>query len=890
MKTKRILAMLLAVLMLASALSGCGGKSTPAEPVQSTEAPPAAEEAAPAEPAAEEAPAGEAEYGLPREDGCNQLTLYWTYPGGDYSACDVWVWYPGGEGHGELFHPCDYGAKIVLNVPQNVSEVGFIVRRDCSEPGGKSWGSATKDFDGDRFAVITGADTVIYLKPGDPMQYTSEDGGVTLNAIRIFTMAGIVSGTEIRYSVSPAVKLTSLDEVSVYREGERVEIAALSNLGKEEGSGIITLAGEIDLGSNYTVEIEGYGSAPAVPIDIFDSEYFIENFIYDGDDLGAVIDGDNTVFKVWAPTASAVVLNLFEAGDGGEAFANVPMERGEKGVWSLTYPCGHGTYYTYSVTTSLGTQEAVDPYARSAGVNGNRGMVLDLRATDPEGFRSSGWYRNISSYEEAVIWEVHVRDFSNTIASSRWPGKYLAFTETGLTNSAGVAVGVDYLKDLGITHVHLQPVYDYATVDESSDKAQFNWGYDPKNYNVPEGSYATDPYDGAVRVNEFKQMVQSLHENGIGVVMDVVYNHTYSLDSNLNRIVPYYYYRFAEDGNPSNGSGCGNETASERAMYRKYIVDSVVYWATEYKVDGFRFDLMALHDVDTMQAVESALHAVNPKALIYGEGWTGGTTPLGSRRQASQANIAKVVATNGGIGAVAVFNDAIRDGLKGSVFDLKNAGYINGKAGKSSAGKVLFGIVGGQKTSGVNWQVDNAMVINYMSSHDNHTLWDKLHGTCPNASEEELLAMQRLGAGIVMISKGTPFFLAGEEMLRTKGGDGNSYASSDAVNNLDWEALVPGSAAYEMSRYYADLIALRTSHDFFTKADVSAEILDDGASIAVRWMKNGKLVAYAVINPGTEPLPTDLPAGTWKVLLGSEDAKVSGSAEVPARGILLVEK
>ena len=878
MKKKRLLCLALALLMLLGLLAGCGE----AKPTEKTQEPAPAESAAPA--AVTPDPN---EYSLPLEAGCRQLTLYWKSPNGSYDNCDVWVWYPGKDGHGELFHPCAYGAKVVLNVPEEVEEVGFIVRRDCSEPGGSSWGEATKDFADDRFAVLTGSSTVIYLKSGDGMQYISKDGGTTLEALRSFKMAGIISPTEIRYTVSPAVRLTSMSQVRVLDGDRTLMVVGLSSLNNEVVTGTIILAESVDLSHNYTVEIEGYGSAPAVPTEIFDSQEFVDSYVYDGDDLGAVIDGEKTVFKLWAPTANAVTLRLFEKGDGGAPFAELAMTKGDKGVWTGEYACGHGTYYTYLVTTCLGTQEAVDPYARSAGVNGERGMVVDLASTDPEGFRELGWYDGLSSYADAVIWEVHVRDFSNTIASSAYRGKYLAFTETGLTNAAGVPVGVDYLKDLGITHVHLQPVYDYATVNEASDAAQFNWGYDPKNYNVPEGSYATDPYDGAVRVNEFKQMVQGLHENGIGVVMDVVYNHTYSLDSNLNRIVPYYYYRFNADGSPSNGSGCGNETASERAMFRKYMVDSVCYWASEYQIDGFRFDLMALHDVETMQQIESALHAINPQALIYGEGWTGGTSALRDKQQANQANNRQIVASEGAIGAVAVFNDAIRDGLKGSVFDKKDAGFINGKANKSTATKVIFGLVGGAKTSGVSWRVDDAMVINYMSSHDNHTLWDKLHMTCPGASEEELLAMQRLGASAVMLSKGTPFFLAGEEMLRTKNGDGNSYASSDAVNNLDWESLVPGSAAYEMSRFYRELIALRRGNAFLTDADVEAELLD-GNVIAVYWRQNGKLVACAFFNPNDTAVTETLPSGRWTALLGASGT-LQNSVSVEARGVLLVK-
>ena len=812
--------------------------------------------------------------------GTRQLTLYWTSPDADYEKCDVWIWFPGKDGSGHLFEPCDYGVRTSVEVPEGVDEVGFIVRRDCSAPGGSSWGSATKDVEEDRFAVLTGSLTEIFLQPGDSMQYTSPDGGKTLNPVRMFKLAGIISPSEIRYAISPAVRLEKMDAVHVRLDGEEIAVESLSSLGNKVNNGIIALSEPLDLSRTYTVEIDGYGEVAAVPTGLFDSAEFVENYTYDGDDLGAVIQDGKTVFKVWAPTASAVVLNLFEAGDGVDAYDSVPMVPGEKGVWSAEAACGHGTYYTYSVTTAAGTQEAVDPYARTTGVNGDRGMVTDLRQTDPEGFRNDSFDSGLKSYEDAVIWEVHVRDFSNRLASSAWPGKYLAFTETGLTNASGLPAGVDYLKQLGVTHIHLQPVYDYATVDESSSAPQFNWGYDPKNYNAPEGSYSTDPYRGEVRVREFKQMVQGLHASGLGVVMDVVYNHTYSLDSNLNRIVPYYYYRFTADGSAANGSGCGNETASERIMCRKYIVDSVRYWAEEYKLDGFRFDLMALHDVETMQAVEEAVHAVNPKALIYGEGWTGGTSPLHDNFRASQANIKNIAASGDGIGAVAVFNDAIRDGLKGSVFDPKDTGYANGTASKFNADKIIFGLQGGLRGKALPWGVKNAMVINYVSSHDNHTLWDKLLLSCPDAPEAERLAMNRLCAATVMLSRGTPFFLAGEEMLRTKGGDSNSYNSSDEVNNLDWDSLAPDSPQLAMSEYYRGLIALRRENAFLTSGDVPECELLPGNVLGVSWFRDGAAVAFALINPGTVPAETKIPDGwnSCRVLLQEDSVLPEGLA------------
>ena len=838
--------------------------------------------------------AGAEEYTLPMEEGKNQIIFYWDADGANLDNCDMWIWFPNADGRGYLFQPCEYGAKVALNVPADVDKVGFIVRRDCSEPGGTSWGSATKDFDGDRFANITGEVTEVYLKSADGHQYLSRDGGKTLYEELTFTLAAISGMNEIQYFINPAARLESMDQVRVTEGDRKLEVTGLSSLNNNVVTGRITLAEELDLSKIYTVEIEGYGAKDAVPTKVFDSPAFKERYTYEGDDLGAVLTETGTRFKVWAPTANRVQLKLYEAGNGGDAFETIDMERGEQGVWSAETATGAGTYYTYLVNTSAGEQEAVDPYARAVGVNGDRGMVADLDATDPEGFAGDRYYDGINAYNEAVIWEVHVRDFSNKLASSQYPGKYLAFTEKGLKNSSGEAAGIDYLADLGVTHVHLQPVYDFATVDESKEGTGFNWGYDPKNYNAPEGSYSTDPFHGEVRIKEFKQMVQALHENGMGVVMDVVYNHTYSADSCLNRIVPYYYYRYDGMGKLSNGSGCGNETASERPMMRKYIVDSVRYWAEEYHVDGFRFDLMALHDTDTMQAVEQAVHAVNPKAIIYGEGWTGGTTPLMEPLRASQANIRKVTASEGAIGAVSVFNDSIRDGLKGSVFDAKEKGYVSGKVSKGNAENVIFGLTGGIKSKAVSWYVKNNGVINYMSCHDNHTLFDRLLSSNPDDSLEARLRMNRFGISIIMIGRGTPFFLAGEELLRTKNGDSNSYNSGDEVNNIRWDELAAGTDTMAMRDFYRSLIAMRKANPFLTKAELTCTVGRENA-IEVLYTEDEKAVAYALVNPSGSTFTQALPEGNWTVLMQNETVSpeggetVSGSVQVEGRSVLLVK-
>ena len=711
-------------------------------------------------------------------------------------------------------------------------------------------------------------------------------------AATVINFAEITSFTTIKYNLPASTRIESLDQIKVYKNGEAVEVLSCSTLGNKVNHGVITLADKVDLGAVYTLELAGFDSKLVVPTKIFDSEEFVTGYTYDGDDLGAVIQGDgSTTFKVWAPTASNVVLNLFTAGNGVKAYQNLEMTKGEKGVWELNVPAtGHGTYYTYSVTTAMGTQEAVDPYAKACGVNGDRGMVINLALTDP-----SNWDRDqvvtLEKYSDATIWEVHVRDFSNTMENSQYRGKYLAFTERGLKNSAGISIGVDYLLDLGVSHLHILPMYDYASVDETNPT--FNWGYDPENSNCLEGSYSTDPYNGEVRVLEFKQMVQSLHGDGLGVIMDVVYNHTFDANSNLNKVVPYYYYRYDSKGANTSASGCGNDTASERYMYRKYMVDSVSYLASEYHLDGFRFDLMGLHDVETMQAIERAVHAINPNAIIYGEAWdmAGGTTDAAMM---TQRNASLVVATEGAAGAVAVFNDTTRDGLKGSVWDAVPQGFINGKPG-ANVSAVKFGMAGAA-ISGAAWTVKNANVVNYMSCHDNMTLWDILTASCPEESVESLMARNRLGIGIILTAQGTTFWQAGEEMLRTKpdgkgGYDHNSYKSSDAVNNIDWSVLDGESRQYMTMLYYKGLIEMRKTFDIFTDTTTTVITSDlGGGAIAVSIDDHKGGYAVIIINPGNTELKYTL-NGEWNLVGDSDRAgsaiisKDSGEITVDSIGI-----
>ena len=872
----------------------------------------------------------EGEYDIETPEGYKKVTFYWVNPmfssWADYENCDIWIWYDDVDGKGYLMEQCSYGAKVVINVPESVTEVGFIVRKECSEPGGTSWGQALKDGGDDRFAILTGKETYIFLINGDTNQYASDDGE-KLVQIKKFNVAGIKDFHTIKYNINPAKKIENYQQISVWEGDKKLTVLRVNTMGKSTNQGMITVAETLELNKIYTVKIEGFEPLNAVPMEIFDTPQFGEMYNYDGNDLGSTINADgSTTFKVWAPTASTVVLDLYEKGNefdennnpipgtAKDAKQNIEMTLGDKGVWSVTVPeIGHGTYYTYTVTTAAGTETATDPYGRAAGLNGNRTMVVDLDLTNPAGWDDTnydptkGGTVNFDSYSDAFIWEVHVRDFSNMLDASQYKGKYLAFTETGLKNEHGVSVGVDYLVNLGVTHIHLLPVYDYATVKEENPDSGFNWGYDPKNYNVPEGSYSTDPYKGEVRVKEYKQMVQALHEAGIGVIMDVVYNHTFSAtDSSFHRIVPYYYYRYNSNGSNMNASGCGNDTASERYMYRKFMVDSVTYWISEYNLDGFRFDLMGLHDVETMKQVEAAVHAVNPNAIIYGEGWTMGSTTDGSA-QANQSNISQITATNNAIGSVAVFNDNMRNGLKGnSGFGTITSGILNGSANGENLNKVLFSIMGGMANGG-GWKVSNAMVINYMSAHDNLALWDQLTLTMGGSTTAKAKA-NRLGAAILFISKGTPFVQAGEEFLRTKpfydkeGNlvpgeyDENSYSSCDETNNLKWNTLKVGSEEYKMSQYYAGLVAMRKAYPIFSDVatNIQAEQLGN-CGYAITY-KLGDQQAVVLFNASSSSVSYNL-SGSWKLVADIDRAGSAtlathngGNVSVPAGGILIYVK
>lgn len=616
--------------------------------------------------------------------------------------------------------------------------------------------------------------------------------------------------------------------------------------------------------------------------------------VYTGNDLGAVYSPKMTRFKVWAPEAESVKLNLYKQGEGDNLIDQHIMKKSANGtyVFEKQGDC-NGIYYTYTVVNHGEEQEAVDPYTKAAGVNGQRGMVINLAKTNPQGFELDG-YRNPEHITDAIIYEGSVRDFTMDESSGVFHnGKFLGLTEANTTNHFGEATALDYISGLGVTHVQILPAFDFETVDEKNQKAQYNWGYDPDNYNVPEGSYAVSPYDGAVRIQEMKQMVLALHSRGIGVIMDVVFNHTYRRDdSNLQKIVPGYYYRSDETGY-TNGSGCGNEVASDRPMVQKLIVDSLIYWAKEYHIDGFRFDLMGVLDIDTMNVIAERLKEIRPDIYLYGEGWNGGPSSLAEEKRAFKASAKKMP----GIG---MFNDDIRDTIKGSVFYDDHLGFVNGGTHLENA--LRYGITGAVAHPQVDydaygskpWAKEPGQSINYVSCHDNYTLWDKLSVSCPEASEEKKKAMNRLCAAIVFTSQGVPFIQAGEEFLRSKplpekkGFAENSYNMPDAVNSIKWDNI---HEYPDMIAYYKGLMALRKAHPVFrmqSEAEMTQNLcfLSDTPENVVAYLLKGKGAddtpenILVIFNGNDEEILYNLPEGKWKILVDDKTAGVDGKKNI----------
>ena len=614
--------------------------------------------------------------------------------------------------------------------------------------------------------------------------------------------------------------------------------------------------------------------------------------VYKGSDLGLTYSQKASTFKIWAPTATAAKLNVYKSDMGGTASRSIQMSSGENGIWLITLPENlKNNYYTFQVfIDNVWSEEVVDPYAKACGTNGLRAQVVDLNETNPIGWAKdrSPNFSTSNKQTDAIIYELHVRDASIHESSGiKNKGKFLGLAELGTKNSAGQFTGLSHIKELGVTHIHLLPFYDYNSVDETKAATQYNWGYDPVHYNIPEGSYSTNPSDGKVRIKELKELIKTMHSNGLRIIMDVVYNHTaLTKNSNFNILVPNYYYRKRADGSFSDASGCGNETASDQAMFRKFMIESVVYWVKEYHIDGFRFDLMGVHDIETMNLISDTLHKLKPSIVLYGEGWTSGGSTLPEEKRAIKKNAAQL---NG----IAVFSDDMRDGIKGSVFNINDSGFATGNIGNSES--VKFGIVAAGNHPQINYNQVNyskapyttgpAGLINYADCHDNNILWDKIELSFKDASIIERTKMHELAYAIVLTAQGASFLHAGTEFLRTKNGVENSFDKGDIVNGINWDLKTKNIGTYQ---FIKNVIKIRRTHPAFRMqsaqqianhlrfennqpAGIIAYTIN-GAAVGDTWKK-----IWVAYNGSQTSQTLTLPKGSWKIGLSGKGSSKMGN-------------
>ncbi|MBU3114211.1 type I pullulanase [Clostridium lacusfryxellense] len=796
---------------------------------------------------------------------------------------NLWVW--SDEKNGKQFNTTRkdaFGQVFEGQLEGQLAKVGFIVRtsKGDKDTGENRYIEKFKDGVGE-----------IWIKEGDSKIYTSAadatskkvvvNGENNLEEPGKFVVAKLddLNMISIVTNLSFPLIYEDHDPIEVRSNGKLLEIKKLTNDEVEDGITIaakIELSENVELGQRLTISKRGFTEKEIVLGDVMGSSGFEKMFNYDGNDLGNTYSTSKTSFRVWAPTANEVKVVTYAKWDDKTGIES-NMEKSEKGTWA--YDLGgdqNGTFYTYKVNVGGIWNEAVDPYARSVSANGDKGAIINLKETNPEKW-NPGEKPTFSNLNDAILYELHVRDFSiDKNSGMKNKGKFLALTETGTTGTDGSITGIDYIKDLGITHVELMPISDYASVNETDIKPQFNWGYNPKNYNAPEGSYSTDPYNPISRVKELKQAVQSLHTAGLRVTMDVVYSHMYSSnDSNFNKIVPGYYYKYNEDGTDSNESGYGNTIASENSMARKFIVDSVAYWAKEYNIDGFRFDLMNLIDIKTMNEVRKKLDSINPSIIIIGDG-SDNRTQLSEDTQATQKNTSKMT-------GIAHFNSLIRNAISGNVFEAKTKGFVNGKTNVET--DIKKGIVGGIDYSSTikTWEkVEPAQSINYAESHSDNTLWDKLLLTNPGDSAAVRLKMHKMADSMILTSQGITSFQAGQEFLRTKGGNSNSYKESDSVNQIDWTRK---SQNIDTVNYFKGLIALRKAHPAFRMT--SAEMIKKNLNfliapenvVAYEIDHNANMDTWANIviafNANKKDITIQLPQkGKWNIVVNGQEAGV----------------
>lgn len=856
------------------------------------------------------------------------LKVHYSRPDGDYTGWNLWAWEEGLGGAQYNFELVN-GERIATysGIPgRATSKIAYIIRKSTA---GNAW--AQKDVDADQWidvstilsgtvhyyvnagtgggTIVLGSDVVVGSKLVSA-EYNRKNNTV------VVTLSQVLAGSAAdAFTMKCATTNTAIGITSIEKNGSQYTLSLDTDI-----SDFKTL-----LENTYTITFDGITRNIIVP-NIYATQEFEDAYTYTGNDLGLTYTSSASTFKLWAPTANSVKVNVYESGTKGtdDLINSYPMVRGEKGVWSYTLPGDwNGKYYTYTVDVANAVNEVCDPYARTTGVNGNRAMILNLDSTDPTGWDAdeTRWKNSLHknmNYTDAVIYELHVRDLTiddSSGVNDAYQGKFMGLTQTGTKTGEGYSTALDHMINLGITHLHLIPVYDYGSVDETKlDTPQYNWGYDPVNYNVPEGSYSTNPYDGSVRVKEMKQMVKTLHDNNINVVMDVVYNHVYDAGSfSFNLVVPKYFSRTNADGTYSNGSGCGNDTASERSMVRKYIVDSILYWHEEYHIDGFRFDLVGLIDADTINQIVAEVHAKDKDIIFYGEGWTMNTAAEPGTIMATQANS---TATND----FAFFNDTMRNGIAGNN-DANGYGVVFGNLDRKDAEKLEAAYLGRYE-----WCKTPSETINYASCHDNYTLMDKINiayaddtGTQPMTSYNqepgiEQVKLNNLSAAYYMFAQGIPLVHAGEDMLRTKFDEKgeiihNSYNSSDYVNKIRWSNLDTYDVYADTVEYYKGLIAFRKNHEAIRLAqpgDVSVNVksylIDNGqvmlysfaptsgeVSDGIITIYNAKTTDVQINIYDSDYSSLNITSGDWYVCVNADDAGTKLLAKVGSDGKVTVK-
>ncbi len=801
----------------------------------------------------------------------------------DYQGWNLWIWVDDEGGQEYRFKVSDEEAYAELsfdNIGEN-AKIGMIVRKNDWEE---------KDVEVDRFLDLSqvkdGKLTVWLWQGEEEIHYGS---GIRIVDASLETEKDIKVTMFMPEKTESSLCVEDKDGIEYEIDTQTFEINGYIS------SGSIQLKEKVSLPNTYYL-ISGNEKYAIRFGGIYDTDTFKRKFEYKGEDLGVTCSEKESIFCLWSPMAEEVTLLLYQEGTSEEPLQSIPLNREKKGVWRVTLEGDYrNKYYTYLVNVQGSVRETVDPYAKSTGLNGQKGFIFCSNEVSPQGFDEDTFIKNVDR-EDVILYEMSVRDYTSNEASGVLAkGKFMGLTEENAINSYGDSTGLSYLSELGVTHVHLLPIQDFEGVDESVPEDSYNWGYNPVNYFVPEGSYSTDPYHGEVRVEECKKMVQSLHSKNIGVVLDVVFNHTYyNSESAFEKIVPGYYYRMDENGNYSNGSACGNELATERTMVRKYIIDCVKYWMEEYHVDGFRFDLMGLIDVETMQKIQKEVYRINPHAVLYGEGWDAGETVYeGERMESTEAYQTSKIGT---------FNNVFRRAVQKYVCGIMEE--------DSTVLGMQFGFVGaGDNTNTIDrmgsWTDNPIQCINYATCHDGYTLWDLITLSCPTEDEEMWKQRDKFGAACVLLCQGTPFLHSGEEILRTKTSENNpdvkysnSYNAGDYVNSIAWDNRTENQDVLE---YYKGLIAFRKEHEglhYKTERKLNNNLVFiEGLpeNVMGYYVSEGESLFVdrqicLLFNPTGEDITYVPKAGEWEVYVNAKQAGTQMIETVASGEELCVEK